>query len=299
MKRNQFNYLPAVLALLVVTFTQSASLAYSLKEHTTQDSAPVEQTSARQTGSHIKARMDPLHFKPGIESASNQQCLQCHQEILQRKPRTKTQAGVKSEDILAWYQTIDTYLGEQDSFHRRHLRHLLPASDPLNSPDDSDPPPLLMSLNCNTCHQGHNINKEVSSDVHSRYSQPELTKEVSTDTCLMCHGTFDFTTMPGVTGSWLEMANMFGNSCMACHGFFRTNAHDVNFLNKETIKQAGATDGEVCFGCHGGRSWYNIAYPYPRNPWPGMSTIMPEWAKQRPTTSAPRFLINIDKPVKE
>ena len=71
--------------------------------------------------SHIKARWDPLHFQPAIETASNEQCLTCHQEILDRKPLPVTPAGVKTEHVLAWYQTVDTYEGEQDSFHRRHL----------------------------------------------------------------------------------------------------------------------------------------------------------------------------------
>ncbi len=287
MKFNKFlyrsgQYIALILALLIIPVSQNAALAESQQ-------------------SHIKARMDPLHFKPAIETATNEQCLQCHQEILQRKPREVTQAGVKSEDTLAWYQTVHTYVGKQDTFHRRHLRHLLAESDPLNAPDDADPPPILMTLNCNTCHQGHNINKEVTSDVHSSYSQPAFGKKVATETCLMCHGKFDYNTMPGITGPWLEVADAFSNNCMACHSIFRTNSHNVNFLNKEGIQQAGATDGETCFGCHGGRSWYKIAYPYARNPWPGMSPIIPHWAKDRATKSRPRFLIgiDIDKPAAE
>lgn len=284
MKAHPFSFLPALLTLLAVTFTQSATFAYSLEEDTT-NSLPTNKLE-KQIASHIKARMDALHFKPAIKTASNAQCLQCHQEILQRKPRDVTLAGVKTKNTLAWYQTVDTYQGEQDTFHRRHMRHLL--AEPGASP-------VLMRLNCNTCHQGHNINKEVTSDVHRNYSQPAMSKEVDPNTCLMCHGKFDYNTMPGVVGPWSVMAASYNNDCMMCHRVFRTNAHDVNYLNKEVITQAGTANGEVCYGCHGGRSWYGIAYPYPRNTWLGMSPIIPEWAKNRPTTSQPRFLIGIDK----
>ena len=36
------------------------------------------------------------------------------------------------------------------------------------------------------------------------------------------------------------------------------------------IEELGAKSGDSCYGCHGGRAWYRIAYPYARNPWPGM-----------------------------
>ncbi|MEZ5478981.1 MAG: hypothetical protein R3E95_16325 [Thiolinea sp.] len=39
-----------------------------------------------------------------------------------------------------------------------------------------------------------------------------------------------------------------------------------------------------------GRSWYRINYPYPRHPWPGGGPA-PDWAKDRPTESDLRFLI--------
>lgn len=235
--------------------------------------------------SHIIARMDPLHFKPAIETASNEQCLACHQEILGKKPLDKTLSGVKTVNTRAWYQTVNTYEGEQDSFHRRHL---LPASGSS---------PVLMKLQCITCHQGHNANKQVSSESHRRYWEPSLLKQVDTDICLMCHGKFDFETMPGVIGPWEQTAVTFNNDCMVCHKIFRTNAHNVNYLNKDVIEQAGTKNGEVCFGCHGGRSWYRIAYPYARNAWPGMSLETPDWASNRPTQSEARFLTGVENPV--
>ncbi len=241
-------------------------------------SAVIVNTVAADTAkSHIKARWDPIHFKPAIETASNETCLACHQEIVQRKPLSETPAGVETEDTLAWYQTVDTYEGEQQTFHWRHLV--------------SDAAQALMNLKCNTCHRGHNGNKEVSSLSHERYRQPAMTKEVDPEICLMCHGAFDFKIMLGMAKPWEESREVFNNDCTVCHSLFRTNAHNVNYLNKEAIDKAGVQDGEVCYGCHGGRSWYRIAYPYARNPWPGMPLAVPDWAKQRPTTSQARFLV--------
>jgi hypothetical protein len=56
------------------------------------------------------------------------------------------------------------------------------------------------------------------------------------------------------------------------------------------IEQAGKAGADACYGCHGGRAWYRIAYPYPRTPWPDMPAEVPEWAKDRPTQSEARFL---------
>lgn len=232
--------------------------------------------------SHIKARWDPLHFKPAIETATNEQCLACHQEIMQRKPLEVSPAGVKASEALAWYQTGETYEGEQDTFHRRHLATPLARE--------------LMDLKCNTCHQGHDGNKEVTSSIHVRYQQPALLKEVDPDICLMCHGTFDYRLMAGLAGPWEEVRETFKNDCMVCHKLFRSNAHKVNYLKPEAIEKAGTENGEICYGCHGGRAWYRIAYPYPRNPWLGMPLVVPDWAKDRPTRSQPRFLTGMEKP---
>ena len=55
-------------------------------------------------------------------------------------------------------------------------------------------------------------------------------------------------------------------------------------------KKAGKDSADACHGCHGGRAWYRISYPYARTPWPDMPTEVPEWAKSRPTQSEARFL---------
>ena len=67
------------------------------------------------------ARWDPIHFEPAIDSATDKQCLSCHQEILERRVLPQSPAGVAASESLAWYQTLSTYQGEQETFHRRHL----------------------------------------------------------------------------------------------------------------------------------------------------------------------------------
>jgi hypothetical protein len=117
-----------------------------------------------------------------------------------------------------------------------------------------------------------------------------MRKHVDPDACLMCHGAFNHQVM-NLPGPWHEHAESFGNSCAACHAAFRTHRHQVNFLRPEAIEQAGARSGDACYGCHGGRSWYRIAYSYPRHAWPGMPAAVPDWAADRPTESQPRFKI--------
>ena len=92
------------------------------------------------------ARWHPLHFKPAIDTATNEQCLACHKEVLDHKPRDTSPAGVTAAQSVAWYQTLDTYEGEQASFHARHI------STPFAK--------TVMNLKCNFCHQGNDPREE-------------------------------------------------------------------------------------------------------------------------------------------
>lgn len=220
------------------------------------------------------ARWDPIHFKPAIDSASNEQCLACHQEVLESKVRKTSPAGVAATDALAWYQTLNTYDGKQESFHRRHLATPLAAE--------------LMDMKCNTCHQGNNPREEAVVPPDHANTDFTLRKMVNPEICLMCHGRNPYEIM-GLPKPWAESAAMFQDNCLLCHAAIRSTRHQVNFLKADAIEKAGAKDSDVCYGCHGGRTWYRIEFPYPRHAWPGMSTVVPEWAKNRPTESAPRF----------
>jgi len=256
--------------------------------------ASVEAVKARLPSlDYQRARFDPIHFKPAIDFAKNEACLVCHKETLTDKPREATPAGVKTSETLAWYQTLDTYSGSQATFHWRHLQ----------SPYAKQ----VMSLSCNFCHQGSDP-RELSPHVTATDSKgaivtswPDgappftLRKNVNpSETCLLCHGKYPAENM-GLSGSWVELREGFEsteqpNGCLTCHAEnFRTNRHNVSYLNAAGIEKAAKDSSDVCLGCHGGRQWYRIAYPYPRHPWPGMPDETPDWAKDRPVHSDPRF----------
>ena len=233
--------------------------------------------------SYHAARWDPIHFKPAIDKASDADCLACHKEIVERKPREMSPAGVKASDTLAWYQTLDTYSGNQESFHWRHI--------------ESPFAKKVMNLSCNFCHQGNDPREESPGPhlVGAEAGSFTLRKMVNPKTtCLRCHGQYDYEIMS--TGPWQEFRadledEETPNGCLTCHEeLFRTVRHQVTYLNADAIEEAAKTSSDVCFGCHGGRSWYRISYPYPRHAWPDMDEEeVPDWAKDRPTESEERF----------
>jgi nitrate/TMAO reductase-like tetraheme cytochrome c subunit len=230
---------------------------------------------------YTRAKWDPIHFKPAIEQAKDADCLVCHQEVLKPSVSAKSPAGVTASEAMAWYQTLDTYKGEQDTFHRRHLV--------------TDYAKQVMDLKCNTCHQGNDPREETANS--SATGDPTLTqrKHVDPNICLMCHGKHNGVIMGVPAGDWREVGSIFNFNCLTCHAAIRTNRHQVNFLKPKAIEEAAAADPDVCFGCHGGRAWYRIEFPYPRNAWPGGGDVVPDWAKARPAKSEPRFLIGVSE----
>ena len=228
---------------------------------------------------HLRATYDPIHFMPAIEQATDDQCLACHREVLDDTVRETSPAGVRAAASLAWYQQTSTYVGGQETFHRRHLVTPLARE--------------LMDLRCTTCHQGHDPREEApgssASAVPLTSQDFTLRKPVNVETtCLMCHGQLPVQLM-GLPAPWPEAKAMFGNDCLTCHAAIRTHRHQVSYLKAAAIEAAGAKNSEVCYGCHGGRAWYRISYPYPRHAWPGMPADVPDWAKDRPSESEARF----------
>jgi hypothetical protein len=226
---------------------------------------------------YARAKWDPIHFKPAIEQAKDADCLVCHKEVLQPSVSATSPAGVTAVEAMAWYQTLDTYQGAQDTFHRRHLV--------------TDYAKQVMDLKCVTCHQGNDPREETADS--SANGDPTLTqrKHVDPNICLMCHGQHNAVIMGVPPGDWREIGSIFNFNCLTCHAAIRTSRHQVNFLKPKAIEEAAAADPDVCFGCHGGRTWYRIEFPYPRHAWPGSGDVVPDWAKNRPTTSDPRFLV--------
>lgn len=235
---------------------------------------------AMEPAGYLQAVYSPLHFQPAIGMATDAECLTCHREVIEDRVRAASPAGMKTERMLAWYQQTPTYAGEQETFHRRHLTTSLAK--------------LMMQLQCNTCHQGHEPREEAQGSAADSVQLGDtsftLRKQVNPETtCLRCHGEFPWQLM-GLPGPWDEHKATFGNSCLTCHASIRTTRHEVTYLNAEAIERAGKEASESCHGCHGGRSWYRISYPYPRTPWPGMPSDIPDWAKNRTTQSEARFL---------
>ncbi|MBL8574220.1 MAG: hypothetical protein JNM13_11135 [Hyphomicrobiaceae bacterium] len=244
---------------------------------------------------YLRAQWNPIHFKPAIDKATDADCLGCHQEIGKAKPRDASPAGVKAADTQAWYQTLDTYEGAQADFHWRHI------SSPFAK--------QVMNLSCTFCHQGNDPREEsphvTATDgkgaIQTAWERNEppftLRKMVNpSETCLRCHGAFPATSM-GLEGKWHELREGMEspdapNGCLTCHADqFRLVRHQVNYLRPDAIeKLAAAGSSDTCFGCHGGRAWYRISYPYPRHDWKDMPTEIPDWAKDRPKQSDARFL---------
>ena len=240
--------------------------------------------TAQATGKfgYEEARWHPLHFKPAIETATNEQCLECHREILARRVRQTSPAGVRTADALAWYQTLNSYRGEQETMHRRHLV--------------TDYARQVMDMQCITCHRGNDPRDETA--MSHAGGNPDLIqrKQVDPNICLMCHGKHNAEIMGIPPGDWRLTGAAFRHDCLLCHSTVRTNRHRVNFLKPDAIEAAAKENEDVCFGCHGGLAWYRIHYPYPRHPWPGSGDAVPDWANDRPTESEPRFLLGIPQP---
>jgi hypothetical protein len=204
-------------------------------------------------GRHLRATYSPLHFKPAIATATDEQCLACHREVLDDKPRPASPSGFRAIDARASYQELTTYSGDQETFHRRHLVTPLARQ--------------LMHLKCNTCHEGHDPREEAQGASATSAAQSDagftLRKQVNPETtCLKCHGRMPWEKMTGLKGPWPQVREDNENDCLFCHAKTRTIRHRVNYLNTEAIEAAGKANADVCYGCHGGRAWYRIAYPY-------------------------------------
>jgi hypothetical protein len=273
----------AILATTVAASLPAANAASSVDEIVSVEA--VKKRAALKT--YDAARWDPIHFKPAIDKASDEACLVCHREVLDKKPRTASPSGLKASDApLAWYQTLDTYGGAQEGFHWRHIQSPFAR--------------LVMNLSCNFCHQGNDPREEApgsSATAGARSGDFTLRKMVNpSETCLRCHGAFPYQVMTGVKGPWPEVREDMepkgtANGCLVCHErTVRTNRHKVTYLNAEAIETLSKKSSDVCYGCHGGRQWYRISYPYPRTPWPDMPKETPDWARSRPTQSQERFL---------
>ena len=269
----------SILVLVACSALAGAGLGWQLRQQPTEASKAVVLPVGGASDDLLRATYDPIHFQPAIASATDAQCLACHKEVLEDRVRETSPAGLKASASKAWYQQLSSYQGEQETFHRRHLVTPLARE--------------LMNLSCNTCHQGHDPREEAPGSSATAAPQASadftLRKQVNVETtCLKCHGQMNSAVM-GLPAAWPASKEMFGNSCLTCHAAIRTNRHQVGYLKAAAIEAAGASNADTCYGCHGGRAWYRLNYPYPRHAWDGMPAEVPDWAKERPTVSEVRF----------
>lgn len=191
-----------------------------------------------------RAKYDPIHFLPQINQASNDDCLKCHKEILENRVQPMPSG---QENKKAWYQHLVTYQGKQDNFHYRHL--VAPYAKEV------------MDLKCNFCHQGNDPREESPNTQGGNFTMRKMVNPEKI--CLRCHGQHPYQLMVGLSKPWEEERDNFQNNCLLCHAGIRTKRHEVEYLHKENIEAlAKEKGGDICFGCHGGRAWYKINYPY-------------------------------------
>jgi len=261
-------------------FTTLVLLAMTFHGWAVAGTANIPKDSRAALPDYQRARYSELHFRPAIDKATDEQCLACHAEVLKPSVRGKSPAGVNAVDTKAWYQRQVTYEGSQETFHRRHLVTPLAKQ--------------LMDMRCITCHQGNEPRDEApGTSASSLIGGYTLRKHVDTEaTCLKCHGQMNWQVM-GLPEPWHKSKALFQDNCLLCHENIRTRRHQVSYLNAAAIEQAAKTSADTCYGCHGGRAWYRINYPYPRHAWPGMPEgAPPDWAKGRMTESEARFIID-------
>ncbi len=218
-----------------------------------------------------RAKWHPIHFPPMINYAKDSDCLKCHREIKDRKVLKMSPAGVKPEEVSAWYQHLDVYQGPQDTFHRRHLYDGLAKK--------------VLNFKCTTCHRGHNPREETPVPPTNDSAKYTMRKAVHPYVCLMCHGQFPDPKMMGLPGHWYESGKNMKYNCLTCHSAIRTDRHKSYFLKRDAIEKLAKEKKDLCFGCHGGRAWYRIPFPYKR-----YSELKKKYKTDEPTVLIPYLL---------
>lgn len=186
--------------------------------------------------------LDRSESIPPGDSADGR-CRACHANQLDHVPRRTSPAGLDRDDARAPYQRLDTYAGEQSSFHWRHR----------NSPYASE----VMRMQCQSCHLGRDPDLPALQADDPRYPVA-LRKRVNPALCVNCHGQFP-DHRAAFAGNWAQARNQFDGNCLVCHQADATRRHRSPLLAREEIERRGARSGDACYGCHGGRAWYAVS----------------------------------------
>ncbi|MDH3602262.1 MAG: hypothetical protein OEU26_21830 [Candidatus Tectomicrobia bacterium] len=192
-----------------------------------------------------RERLVEIHVNAAEKSVPDTVCLGCHQEIFEAEGAVipAIDPSIDLNKLRPWYQEINTYQGSQLRFHERHLKTPLTTS--------------IMAMSCVFCHE----NTEVRVTFPGEDSGGSFRKQVNGETnCLRCHGQF-----PAVHGKgWAALQEAVGGqTCLACHTEEGLRiGHEVHYLQAEAIVAKGRDNAELCYGCHGYRSWYQKALNY-------------------------------------
>jgi hypothetical protein len=192
-----------------------------------------------------RERLIETHHDAGVKGVPDSVCLGCHQEVFEAEGAVVPPIDPRIDltKLQPWYQEISTYQGPQLRFHERHLKTPFASS--------------MMTMSCVLCHE----NTEVRVTFPGEDSGGSFRKQVSGETnCLRCHGQF-----PAVHGAeWATLQQAVGGqTCLACHTEEGLRVgHETTYLQAEAIVAKGRDNVEVCYGCHGYRSWYQKAFDY-------------------------------------
>lgn len=191
-----------------------------------------------------KAQWNDVHFPPQVDQVPDQTCASCHRALLTQAVREASPAGLSRDDAAAWYQSLNTYAGPQLTFHERHL----------TAPYARE----VLRMACRDCHRGHDP-RERAVIPDSPERPLALRKRVHPGICLRCHGQFP-DHQPLLGNDWRAERADFDNDCRVCHAADRARRHTSPWLDAARIESLAIGNGDVCYGCHGGRAWYRVAY---------------------------------------
>jgi hypothetical protein len=256
----------------IAVFLILAISGYGLKAGADARQIAERERLADEGGKLLRASYSPLHFKPAIDTATDAQCLACHKEVLEDKPRVASPAGVRAADSIAWYQRTSTYSGEQDSFpspapgdadgaglDEPALHHLPSGPGPARGSagllGDGDAPDRSPASPC----ASRSIRKPPASSATASF-RPRRS--------WACPARGPRSRTCSRTTAW------------RCHAAIRTNRHQVSYLNADAI-EAAAREGTANKPAATSATAATVAAPGTASPTPMRATPGPACPKRR------------------
>jgi len=98
-----------ILTMLAVTTLAGGFLGWTVRQQGASPQSAVALPVGRPSTDLLRTTDDPIHFKPAIDSPSDDQSLACHREVLEDKVRETTPAGVQGATSKACYRSSYLY----------------------------------------------------------------------------------------------------------------------------------------------------------------------------------------------